>query len=525
MTETVKGPEADVRALPLLECRAVTKRYRSVVALDAVSLVLRAGEVTALVGENGAGKSTLSGIVAGVVKPDQGQLFLDGAEVHFDNPGVAHEAGVRISPQELTLCDDLSVAENILMGALPAARGIVRQRELFTAAEARLNTLGVSSLDVRRRVNGLSLVEKTFVQIARALLPGVRVLVVDEPTAAMGASEADQFIAAIRTITDSGVATIYVSHHLDEVARVADVAIVLRDGRKAAEMRAGDITHDCLIKAMVGDRSLAIEHAPPKTGPVRLRVEGLTSTTLSDFSVIVRAGEIVGIYGIAGSGREEVGASVVGLREASGEVSAGDEGAPIRTIQDAIANGIGYVPPERRSQGLVLGRSIGENIALGRLGSISRRGILRDTDIRRNASPWIEQLAIATPSPDKEVGLLSGGSQQKVLLARWLAAGSQTLVLEEPTRGVDVGTKADIHRLLRETANRGGAVVVITSDIEEVVDVSDRVIVLRHGHIVEELESPTIAEVTSAALVADLYASAETAASATTEGFDSNDNG
>jgi len=524
MNSATQGPEEVVRALPVLECRNVTKRYKSVVALDSVSLILRPGQVTALVGENGAGKSTLSGIVAGIVKPDGGQLVMDGSEISFDNPAAAHDAGVRISPQELTLCDELSVAENVLMGALPAARGIVNRQLLFAGAEERLKTLGVTDLDVRRRVSSLSLVEKTFVQISRALLPGVRVLVVDEPTAAMGASEADRFISAIRTITDSGVATIYVSHHLDEVARVADVAIVLRDGRRSAELEAGEITHDRLIKAMVGNRSLAIERPTPETGEVRLKVRGLTSTTLSDFSLTVRAGEIVGIYGIAGSGREEVGASMVGLRESSGEVSAGAGESRITTIQDAIANGIGYVPPERRSQGLVLGRSIGENVALGRFRSLSRRGVLRDADVRRHATPWITQLAIATPSPDKEVGLLSGGSQQKVLLARWLAAGSQTLVLEEPTRGVDVGTKAEIHRLLRDTANQGGAVVVITSDIEEVVDVSDRVMVLRHGRTVEEFVSPTIAQVASAALITEVQASDQFAAPGTTGEFDDDAN-
>jgi len=368
-------------------------------------------------------------------------------------------------------------------------------------ADERLRLLGVTHIDPEALLGTLSLVGKTLVQIARALAPGARVLIVDEPTAPMTSGEADQFLRVVRRVTNSGVATIYVSHHLEEVFRLADYAVVLRDGAVAAELAGDDLTHEALIDAMVGGRSLEVQPAGRVPGEVVLKCENLSCSTMTGAFLAVRTGEIVAVYGIAGSGREHLGAAIIGIDEArSGGTVEGPQGARVENISEALACGIGYVPPERRSQGLLLDMTVRDNLTLSVLKRISRNGILDSRGETALASEWIDRLAIATPSPEKSIALLSGGSQQKVLLARALAAGGQVLVLEEPTRGVDIATKAEIHRLLRDVADANSGVLVISSDLEEVVAVADRVLVMRGGRIVSEQERPSQESVAAAAL-------------------------
>lgn len=486
---------------PILELRGVSKTYGAVRALRQVSIALHSGTVTALVGENGAGKSTLASVMAGLIEPDEGELLLRGEQIWLEGPEQAHEAGIRIAPQELVLCENLSVAENICMGELPGRSTWIDHAGMRDVARERLAALGVTHIDPRTLVSSLSLVGKTLVQIARALAPGAQVLIVDEPTAPMTSGEADQFLRVIRRVTEGGVATVYVSHHLDEVFRLADSAVVLRDGQTVSEVKGADLTHQALIAAMVGGRSLAVRAAGRAPGEVVLDCRELSLDTLKKASLSVSAGEIVSVYGIAGSGRENVGSAILrsneDARAASVQVSGTGE---ITSISSAIRAGVGYVPPERRSQGLILEMSVRENLTLATLKSVSKRGVFNRAKEREVARGWIDKLSIATPSPEKSVHLLSGGSQQKVLLARALASGSKVLVLEEPTRGVDIGTKAEIHRMLRAAADEGAAVLVISSDLEEVVAVGDRVLVVRAGRIVSDQKAPTEESVAAAAL-------------------------
>jgi rhamnose transport system ATP-binding protein len=512
-TAASAGPSAP----PVLALRGVSKRYGTVQALDGVSVELRRGRIVALCGENGAGKSTLSAIAAGLVRPDAGALELDGEPVVFGSAREAHEAGVRIAPQELVVCPNLTVAENVGLGRFPRRGPVLDGAALRRVAIERLQQLG-HPIDPDAVAGELTVVEQACVQIARAVAPGVRVLIVDEPTAPMSDAEADRFMTMIRRLADEGLAIVYVSHRLDEAFRLADEIVVLRDGRLVAAWPRDEVDRGMLVRAMVGDRDLTVaRRRGARGGHAVLRVEGLASRRLREASFTVHRGEIVGVYGIAGSGREDLGPAVVGAqRPDDGRVHAGE--TVIRDVRTAIAAGVGFVPAERRTQGLILERSVGENVTLGMLRRLARWLVMRAGEERRTAQDWIDRLAIATPSPSKPVGLLSGGSQQKVVLARWLAAGSRVLVLDEPTRGVDVATKAEIYRLLRGLADDGGAVLVITSDVEEVVAVSDRTLVLRRGRIVRELHHTTEAEVAESALIEDTPVDATTAAASRSGG-------
>jgi ABC-type sugar transport system ATPase subunit len=489
---------------PVLELRGASKRFGAVQALADVSLTLRAGRVTALCGENGAGKSTLSSIASGLLRPDAGEILVDGIPVTFGSARDAYEAGVRLAPQELVLCPNLSVAENISVGRLPGTAGILDVGRMREIAVERLGRLG-HPIPVDAPVADLSVVDQACVQIARAVAPGARVLIVDEPTAPMSDLEAERFLAMLQRLVAGGLAVVYVSHRLDEVFRLADDVVVLRDGRVVADWPRAEVDRGRLVRAMVGDRDLSVARRTGARGEAALKVSGLRYRRVRDVSFTAHEGEILALYGIAGSGREDVGLAVVGAaRREAGEVEV--RGRAVATFRKAIDAGVGYVPAERRAQGLVLGMSVRENLTLAMLGQLSRAAVVRARDERRTAVEWIQNLSIATPSREQPVGLLSGGSQQKVLLARWLAAGSRVLVLEEPTRGVDVATKAEIYRLLRRLADDGGAILVVSSDVEEVAAVADRTIVLRDGIVTGEFVGADEATIAEAALLDDAHA-------------------
>jgi ABC-type sugar transport system ATPase subunit len=478
---------------PTLELRAISKRFGAVQALDDVSVGFRGGAVTALVGENGAGKSTLAAVACGLVSPDGGSVAVEGEELEISSPADAFKHGLRIAPQELVLCPDLSVAENICLGQWPVSRSrVLDRREMHRIAHQRLQSLGVENLPTDAQVEQLKLVDKTMVQIARAMAPGAKVLVVDEPTAPMSATEAGRLLDLLRRITDSGVATIYVSHKLDEVFSLADRAVVLRDGRLVVELERDEISREALVRGMIGSRSLAESSPGTGSGRIALEVEALSTENLDLVDLSVEAGEVAAVYGIAGSGRDELGSAIAGVvRPLTGRVRLGGKEVPPGSLRAAIDAGLGYVPAERRSQGLVLEMPIRENISLALLRRLSRFGVLKRAEERQLAEDWVERLAIATPTIEKQVGQLSGGSQQKVLLARWLARDCGVLVLEEPTRGIDIGTKRQLYSVLHGLAAEGMAVLVISSDLEEVVTVASRVLVVRRGRIVAELERPT----------------------------------
>ena len=488
----------------LLQVRDVAKHSGGVQALKGVSFEVAAGEVVGIAGENGAGKSTLVRIISGLALADHGEILIDGEPVTANSPAEHHALGIRIAPQELVLCPALSVAENICLGELPHRRGgIVDRGALRREARRRMTRLGLPDIDVDRPVESLSVVELSLVQICRAMTPGERLLIVDEPTAPMSQKEVDVLLAMLKTIAASGVAILYISHRLNELFRLCHRAVVLRDGELVAELRGAALTERALVSAMFGSLELAVTAHSTSTenAEVALSVEGLAGGNVADVTLQVRRGEVVAVYGVLGSGRDELGALIAGsVRRTAGTVSVHGRDVAPGALRAAIAAGLGYVPAERRSQGLALELSVRDNVTMGMLRSVSRHGVLRRRHEAAIAQHWIDELRIAVPSIKTPVASLSGGGQQKVLIARWLAAGASTFVLEEPTRGVDIGTNAEIHRLLRQRADAGAAILITSSDLEVVAAMGDRVLVMAQGHIVAELYGATEAQIAEAAL-------------------------
>jgi ABC-type sugar transport system ATPase subunit len=489
----------------VLRLAGMTKTYGGAVALREVDLTLRAGSVLCLLGENGAGKSTVAKLIAGVVQPDSGTFVMDGGPVTIGSPVQAQDLGVRLVPQELTLCTDLSVAENVCLGQWPGRKGLISWKEVRAEAAQRLGRLGLRHLDLTAPAGSLPVVDQAFVQIARAMTPGTRVLITDEPTAPMGAAEADRLLNLLVSVTAEGVAVVFISHRLDEVFRFGHDLAVLRDGRKVAEGKVADFTRGSLVAAMLGARDLGEDERDAGdatgSGPASLSVRGLAGGDLIEASLDVRAGEVVAVYGGSGSGRDQLGQLIFGaIRRTSGQVLVDGVPVPAGGPRLSIKAGIGYVPAERRSQGLVLDASIRENLMLASLERMSRRGIMRRDSERDRTQEWMRQMHLSAASTEARVGSLSGGNQQKILLARWMFRQPPILVLDEPTRGVDVATKADIYTMLWHAARRGLAVLVISSDVEEVARVADRVIVLRQGHIVQRFGQATQQQVLGASL-------------------------
>jgi ribose transport system ATP-binding protein len=488
---------------PRLEVTAARKQFPGVLALDGVSLALGPGEVLAVVGENGAGKSTLMKVVAGVYTPDGGAVALDGRPVRFAGPADAIAAGVSLIHQELNLAENLTVVDNLFLGreltrggALRSlARGPMREK-----AAALLARVGLPADRAAARVEALPPGEKQLVEIARALGTEVRVLIMDEPTSSLTRRETEQLYGVIDGLKAAGVSVLYISHRLAEVTRVADRVAVLRDGRNAGELARAEITHDNMVRLMVG-RDL--KHFYPKVhrtgagGAPVLSLRGVRYAGGPDTpaTLDVRAGEILGMAGLVGAGRTELSEAAFGVRP----LTAGDlrlDGAPvrIRTPADAIAAGVLLVPEDRRLHGLILPEGVGFNLSLPNLDRLSTPlGVNRRAE-RELHRTWIERLRVKTPSAAQPVGLLSGGNQQKVVYGKWLARGPRVLVLDEPTRGVDVGAKAEIYALVDELAGRGVAVWMITSDMEELLGMSDRVVVMHEGRVAGELSGTSLTE-------------------------------
>lgn len=493
-------PASAGTAVPILDIVDVFKAYGGVQALAGVSVRVHEGEVLAVVGENGAGKSTLVGVAAGRVVPDAGQVSVLGEPLLRHGPAEAMKAGIRLVPQELLICPDMSVLDNVLLGQRPTTFGVfLDRRAARQEVSRRLRRLGVGEIKLDTPVGDLTVVQRTFVQIARGLSPGARVMLIDEPTAPMADVEVVQFLAVLRALTREGLAIVYISHRLKEIFQLANRINVLRDGRLVAELSGGEMTYSRVISAMVGGKSLKERGATAgPTAKVRLSVENLDAKGIRNVSLQLHGGEILVVYGISGSGREVLGRAIVGAVPRKGTVEIDGRKASV-SVADSVTKGLGYMPPERRTQGLDLNASVTANMTTTVLHSLSRFGFLTSATLRAVADDWIKRLAIRTPSSEASVFSLSGGSQQKVLLARWLAAGVEVLVLEEPTRGVDVGTKAEIYRLLDELASRGSAILVITSDIEEAALLGRTALVMRHGELAIQLDHPTEEALASAA--------------------------
>ncbi|RKN30443.1 sugar ABC transporter ATP-binding protein [Micromonospora musae] len=482
------SPGAD-RA-PLLVLEGVTKSFGAVAALRGVHLALHPGEAHALVGENGAGKSTLVKILAGAHAPDAGRLALDGRPLELRGPADARAAGIAVIYQEPTLFPDLSVAENIFMGRQPL-RGL---RRIDTAAmnrdAARLFArLGVR-IDPTRPARGLSIADQQLVEIAKALSFDARILVMDEPTAALSGVEVERLFGVARSLCERGAAVLFISHRFDEVFDLCQRITVLRDGAWVSTDRTSDLTVDAVVRRMVG-RDVSSLY-PKQDAPLRdtlLEVRGLgRAGVFSDVSFTVRGGEIVALAGLVGAGRSEVARAVFGVdRYDAGEVRVAGEPLPAGSPRRAIAAGLALVPEDRRQQGLVMELSVERNATLARRRALSRLGLLVGGAERVEAQRWTRRLQVKTSRLSAAVATLSGGNQQKVVLAKWLATEPRILIIDEPTRGIDVGTKAEVHRLLSQLANEGLAILMISSELPEVLGMADRVLVMHEGRMVREL--------------------------------------
>jgi rhamnose transport system ATP-binding protein len=472
---------------PLLSASSITKSFEGVSALRSVSFDLLAGEVHAIVGENGAGKSTLIKIMTGAERPDAGRLTVAGRDVPHMTPALARSLGIAAIYQQPSLFPDLSVAENVAL-ALESG-GIwrrVRWAERRRRARALLEEVG-SAVDPERLASSLSMPEQQLVEIAKAVGADAKVVIMDEPTASLMDEEVDRLFGVIRLLRAQGCGIIYISHRLEEVFATSDRITVLRDGETVATHDQSAIDRSTLIQVMVG-RSLkkAVPRSSVASGAVALELRHLSNRALglSDVSLSVKRGEVLGIAGLVGSGRTELAETLFGLVPSDGgEVLV--HGAPVRigSPPDAIRLGIGYVPEDRRRHGVMLEMSIASNITLASLPAVSSRGLIDRDAERRLAEGHVERLRIKAPSVSTDVGALSGGNQQKVALARWLSIGPDILILDEPTQGVDVGAKAEIHTLIHELAARGLAIVMISSELPEVLTMSDRIAVMHGGTV------------------------------------------
>ncbi len=467
----------------------LVKRYPGVLALDGVSFAVRGGEVHAVAGENGAGKSTLMKVLSGAVQPDAGTLLVDGHPARFASPHAAHAAGIRMIHQELSLVPELSVAENVFLGAEPARRGVVDRTRQLAGARAVLDRLGQAQLDPRARVAELPLAARQMTEIAKAVAARARVLIMDEPTAILAQEETNALFRVIAQLRDEGVAIVYISHRLDEIFRVAGRLTVLRDGRLVATAPVADVSRGDVVRMMVG-RELAAgyPHASAAPGAELLRVEGVSSGPVRQASLALRRGEIVGLVGLVGAGRTELARAIFGaapVREGRMFL----DGAPYapRTPRDAIAAGVALLPEDRKRQGLVLIGAIRENVSLPSLPGLASRGIVDRGRERAGVATWVDALGVRTPTVERPVGQLSGGNQQKVVVARWMLRHSRVLLFDEPTRGIDVGAKAEIYALMRRLADDGAAILMISSDLPEALGMADRLLAMRDGRIVGAL--------------------------------------
>ncbi|MFF8905800.1 sugar ABC transporter ATP-binding protein [Streptomyces olivaceoviridis] len=480
----------DTGPAPVLALKGVSKSFGAVRALRDVSLELLPGEVHALAGENGAGKSTLIKTLAGVHRPDTGRVLLDGEPVVFHGPGDARDAGIAVIYQEPTLFPDLSIAENIFMGRRPRrALGRIDHKATHAATAALMRRLGVD-LDPDRPARGLSIADQQIVEIAKALSFDARVLIMDEPTAALTGSEVARLFGVVRTLREQGAAVLFISHRLEEIFAICQKVTTLRDGAWIASEPLAGMTEDDLVRRMVG-RDLAELYPKQRVqvGDVALSVRRLTREgVFTDVSFEVRRGEIVGLAGLVGAGRTEVARAVFGVdRRDAGEVEVGGRRLTNGAPSAAMAAGLALVPEDRRAQGLVMDMSIERNIGLTGLRTTARAGLVHRTAERSRSLDWAVKLQVKYARIADAVSTLSGGNQQKVVLAKWLATGPQVLIVDEPTRGIDVGTKAEVHRLLGELAADGVAVLMISSDLPEILGMADRVLVMHEGRITAEI--------------------------------------
>jgi rhamnose transport system ATP-binding protein len=482
---------------PLVELRGIAKSYGGVQAVADVSFPIRAGTVHALVGENGAGKSTLVKILTGVVHPDDGELVIDGEPQRVGDPQTAHRLGIVAMFQEPTVFPDLTVAENVFAGRhRRTGLRTVAWGAMRSEASRILGELG-ADFPPDAPVRGLGVADRQLLEIAKALSSSARLLIMDEPTAALSPHEVENLFTTVRRLRERGVAIVFVTHRLEEVTAIADTVTVLRDGRHIATRPATELSQREIVRLMVG-RSLdaLFPKEEAEIGDVVLRAEGLARRgVFSDISFELRRGEIVGLAGFVGSGRTEVARSIFGIdRLDAGELRIAGRRFRPRSARAALRRGVAYLPEDRLQQGLVQPMSISANTSMAVLPRLTPAGILQPWRERSLARRFMEQLRIRATSPRQVVRSLSGGNQQKVVLSKWLAAEPRVLILDEPTHGVDVGTKADVHRAISHLAAEGLTILMISSELPEILGMSDRVLVMREGRLVAEFSREAATE-------------------------------
>jgi ribose transport system ATP-binding protein len=479
----------------LLEVQQIRKQFPGVLALDGVSLHIQSGEVLAVVGENGAGKSTLMKILAGVYVPDSGRYLLDGREVHLAGVADALRRGVCLIHQELNLAENLNVAANLFLGRESTRLGVfLNSRAMVDASREYLARVGLACAPTQR-VGDLPLGQRQLVEIARALAMNARVLIMDEPTSSLTQTETERLFEVIDDLKRKGVAVIYISHRLAEVKRLADRAVVLRDGKNAGELDRSAISHSTLVRLMIGrelNQFFVRQHRADdnKADVPRLEVRGLRyeDGPSTPVSLAVRRGEIVGMAGLVGAGRTELAESLFGIRKISaGEVRLDGKPVAIASPQAAMQAGLLLAPEDRRDDGLILEQSIRLNIGLANLDRLNHARLVARRAEKSLTNSMVERMRVRTPTIEQPVGLLSGGNQQKVVLGKWLSRNPKVLILDEPTRGVDVGAKREIYGLMDELAQQGVGILMISSDLEEILGMSDRVLVLCEGRLTGEL--------------------------------------
>ncbi|MEP0324703.1 sugar ABC transporter ATP-binding protein [Bauldia litoralis] len=482
---------------PLLEARGLTKAFAGVVAVDSLDLTILPGEVVALVGENGAGKSTVIKMISGQYAPDAGALHFEGRPVTFKAPVEARDAGIAVIHQELQLVPQMSVAENIVLGRWPrGGAGVDFDRARKIATEI-LPTIGFH-VSVDTPVDRLSTGQQQLVEIGRALAFQSRLLILDEPTASLSNSEAERLMELVRDLRSRGIGILYVSHRMEEIFRLSDRITVMRDGKLVGVKPRSELDHDQVVAMMVGDQKSLHVHRQHKRGDLLLSTRGLTRRgVFEDISIDVHRGEVVGLAGLVGAGRTEVARCIFGLEPPdSGSIEVDGQPVRISNPHDAISRGFALVPEDRKAQGLVLIASVAANLTLSALRKISRSGVLSRSAEDELVRDYVGKLGIKTASTKQAVENLSGGNQQKVVLSRWLATNPKLMILDEPTRGVDVGAKAEIHRVIEELVGQGLGVLLISSELPELIAMSDRVYVMRAGRIDAELGEADIEEQT-----------------------------
>jgi ribose transport system ATP-binding protein len=478
-----------------VEMRSITKSFGGVRALSGVDFLLAEGEIRALVGENGAGKSTLMKVLSGAVPMDSGEIAIDGRPARIASPHDSRALGVGIIYQEFALAPDLSVAENIFISRLPAQR-FIRWQRLYAEAGALLAQLGFD-IDPRAEVRSLSVAQQQVVEIAKALSEEVKVLILDEPSAVLAPHEIEKLFGILRLLKERGVSIVYISHRMEEIFQIADTITVMKDGALSGFFKAAEVNRRQLIAAMIGRELTAMFPERRVTqGEEVLRVAGLTNARIHDISFSVRRGEVLGIAGLVGSGRTEIARAIYGADSLSaGTISIKGREVAIRSPCEAVANGLAFVPEDRKNQGALLALSIKQNITLPSLRRITCLcGFLQKKKERALVAELIERLTIKTGQMENPVSSLSGGNQQKVVLAKWFSDTFEVMLLDEPTRGVDVGAKYEIYALINKIAAQGLGVLVISSEMVELIGICDRILVVKGGRLQGELVGSAMSE-------------------------------